>query len=127
MAQVEVREESGEGVALMERWKGYRSVVLVDAVSSGGKPGTIHRFDAHLRSIPAKFFHSSTHSFGLAEAVELARAIGELPPRLVVYGIEAKRFEAGLGLAEEIGIAAAAVVEDIVAEARLAAAGAPGG
>src|SRR5512142_1763686 len=100
LPEVVVLEESGEGVALMERWKGARQAILVDAVSSGAKPGTIHRFDAHLRSIPAKFFHSSTHSFGLAEAVELARALGELPPRLVVYGIEASRFTAGVALTD---------------------------
>ena len=35
---------------------------------------------------------SSTHALGLAEAMELARALGRLPP-VIVYGIEGKTFE----------------------------------
>ena len=38
---VTVKEESGEGAALMEAWQGYETVILVDAISSGAKPGTI--------------------------------------------------------------------------------------
>ena len=36
-----VKEESGEGAALIEAWQGYETVILVDAISSGAKPGTI--------------------------------------------------------------------------------------
>jgi len=43
---VHVVEESGEGAALMDTWRDAESVVLIDAVHSGAKPGTIHRLDA---------------------------------------------------------------------------------
>lgn len=92
---VEVIEESGEGASLLEAWKGAQTVLLVDAVSSNAEPGAIHRFDAHAENIPRKFFHYSTHAFSVAEAVELARTMNQLPPRLIVFGIEGKNFQAG--------------------------------
>lgn len=101
-AGVEVYEASGEGASLMDAWAGADLVLLVDAVRSGAAPGTIHRFDAHAERLPVGFFHYSTHAFSLAEAVELARALGALPPRLIVYGIEGHDYDAGAGLSEQV-------------------------
>jgi hydrogenase maturation protease len=113
---VPVREESGEGTALMEGWDGAAAVFVIDAVHSGAAPGAVHRLDAQARPIPGQFFHYSTHAFGVAEAIELARALGRLPPRLVVYGVEGKSFAAGEGLSPEVEAAAAQVVERLWGE-----------
>ena len=113
---VKVLEASGEGAALMEAWKDTDSVILIDAVHSGAKPGTIHRLDAHTQPIPSKYFHYSTHAFSVAEAMELARALDQLPPRLVIYGIEGKTFEAGEKLSPEVGQAVDRVVKLILKE-----------
>lgn len=111
---VVVQETSGEGAALMEAWKDADAVILVDAVQSGEAPGTIHRFDAQAQSIPAKFFHYSTHAFSVAEAVELARALNQLPPRLVIYGIEGENFAAG----EKLSLEVAATVDELLSRVR---------
>lgn len=105
-ARVSVREESGEGVALMEAWQGIESIILIDAVQAGGAPGTIYRFEAHAEPMPVRFFHYSTHAFSVAEAIELARKLNQLPARLIVYGIEGRDFEAGIGLSTEVEQAA---------------------
>jgi len=99
---VTILEQSGEGAALMEAWKDAAAVIAVDAVQSGSLPGTIHRLDAQAQPMPRAFFHYSTHAFSVAEAVELARTLQQLPPRLVVYGIEGKNFTAGIGLSAEV-------------------------
>ena len=65
--------------ALMDAWEGAETVWLVDAVSSGAQAGAVHRVDASEEELPARLFRASTHHFGLAEAVELARALGRLP------------------------------------------------
>jgi hydrogenase maturation protease len=96
------REESGEGASLIETWGSASHVVIVDAVSSGSAPGTIHRLDALRQSIPADFFHYSSHSFGVAEAIEVARALNALPGRLEILGIEGGEFTSGLGLSPEV-------------------------
>ncbi len=38
---------------------------------------------------------NSSHAFGLAQAVELARTLKALPPRLLIFGIEAVIFDPG--------------------------------
>ncbi|HYM91268.1 MAG TPA: hydrogenase maturation protease, partial [bacterium] len=97
-----VREESGEGAALLEAWEGADAVIVLDAVCSGAPPGTIRRIDAHRETIPTEVFHSSTHAFNVAEAIELARVLRRLPRRLIVFGVEGAHFDAGLGLSPPV-------------------------
>src|SRR4030095_1665279 len=40
-----IRHE-GEPLDLLEEWSGYAAALVLDAVSSGAEPGTIHRLDA---------------------------------------------------------------------------------
>lgn len=117
-ATIPVREESGEGAALMEAWQGARTVILCDAVHSGAPAGTIHRLLAHEQPIPRAFFHYSTHAFSVAEAIEMARALAELPPEMILYGIEGADFAAGVGLSPPVAAAASAVVPAILADLR---------
>jgi hydrogenase maturation protease len=99
---VAVVEESGEGTSLMQAWEGSHRVIVVDAVSSGQIPGTLHQFDVATLPLPRRFFHSSSHTFGLAEAIELARELHTLPGSMLVYGIEGEVFEAGVGLSQRV-------------------------
>jgi hydrogenase maturation protease len=116
---VTILEESGEGTGLMQAWQGAAWVMLVDAVRSGASPGTIHRLDARAAPLPMGFFHYSTHAFSVAEAVELARSLDELPAHLVVYGIEGANFAAGIDLSPAVEQAVEAVVERLAEEVRL--------
>jgi hydrogenase maturation protease len=111
-----ILEASGEGTALLEAWKGADSVIIIDAAASGAPPGTIHRLDAQAQGLPVGFSHSSTHSFGVAQAIELARVLDRLPRRLVVYGIEGKTFEPDTGLSSEVARAAQEMVGRLLRE-----------
>jgi hydrogenase maturation protease len=97
-----VIEQSGDGAALIEAWRGAETVIIIDAMLSGAAPGTTRRLDADTRPIPKSYFRCSTHAFGVAEAIELARALGNIPQRLVVYGIEGMNFAASVGLSAEV-------------------------
>jgi hydrogenase maturation protease len=112
--EVEVLEREGEPSALIDSWQGADALWLVDAISSGAAPGTLHRVNASEEELPAAVFRGSTHHLGLAEAVELARALGRLPGRTVVYGIEGASFDAGDELSPEVE----AAVERIAAVVR---------
>lgn len=116
LPNVAIREESGEGAALIDSWGGYKRVFAIDATRSGNSPGKIHRLSANDGPIPAEFFHYSTHAFSLAEAVELARALGLLPPDLVIYGIEGASFAAGTSLSEPVARAAVELVDRLQVE-----------
>ena len=109
-------ESSGDGAVLMETWINADTVILIDAVSSNAVSGMIYRFDALTSPIPVTFSSQSTHTFGVAEAIELARTLHQLPPRLIVYAIEGKNFRAGLGLSPEVEHAMHEVVEQVTRE-----------
>ncbi len=107
---------------LIEAWEGATSALLVDAVDSGAWPGTVTRFDASDEPLPARAFRSSTHAFGVGEAIELARALGRLPGHVLVYGVEGEEFAAGEGLTPSVKAAVertvTAVLEDLERLAR---------
>jgi hydrogenase maturation protease len=105
-----------EGLALMELWRDKEMAILVDAVTSGAAPGSVFRFEAHMESPGKPSFRGTTHNYGLPEAIELGKAMNLLPPHVVVYGIEGKRFDAGMGLSIDVETAAEGVVQSIVKE-----------
>jgi hydrogenase maturation protease len=120
LSSIIVKEASGEGAALMEAWQGYENVIIVDAMLSGAKPGTILKIDASKETVPANLFHYSTHAFSVAEAIELAREMKILPPRLVVYGIEGANFNAGITISQVVQESGQQVLEQIVKEGTVA-------
>jgi hydrogenase maturation protease len=107
-------EHEGDFAALIDRWRGAAGVILIDAVSAGTVPGTLHRFDASASPLPRELFKSSTHTLDVADAVELSRALGTLPARVVVFGIEAKQFSAGKGLSAEVQDALPILIEEVI-------------
>lgn len=109
-------ESTGEGAALMEILNKKPLVFLFDAVCSGAQAGTIFHFEAHRESLPSKFFNYSTHAFSVAEAIEMARALNQLPARLIVFGIEGENFAAGAGLSEKVEEAIEKVVSNVLME-----------
>jgi hydrogenase maturation protease len=111
-----VIEQGGDGAALMEAWRGAETVIIIDAVMSGAAPGTIYLFDANAQPLPKDAFRLSTHAFGVAEAIELSRALGEIPRSLVVYGIEGKNFAAGVGISPEVEKATCDAINQVFAE-----------
>ena len=113
LSGVTVLEQSGEGAALLEAWAGAGRVIVVDAISSGSEPGTIHRFEVSDQPLPAHFSGGSTHAFGLAEAVELARQLDRLPSSLTIYGIEGKSYDRATGLSPEVEAAAEKLIKEI--------------
>ena len=93
--------------------------LVVDAVSTGAPPGTLHRFDASDAPVPSRELRSSTHALGIGDSLELARALGRLPRRTLVFGVEGSDFRARDGMtaavAEAVGRASAAVLEEVAA------------
>ncbi len=106
---VEILEHDGDPATLLAILDGAATAVIVDAAASGTPAGTVRRFDAGAAPLPARQFGLSTHGFGLAEGLELARALGQLPGRCIVYAVEGASFDAG----SELTAAVAAAVESV--------------
>lgn len=99
----------GDGLDLIELWRTAERVIVVDAVAGTIAPGGYVRFDASAQPLPAAVASGSGHSVGLAEAIEIARALSMLPNPLVVYAIGARTFTLGIGLAPAVAGACARV------------------
>ncbi|HZW92967.1 MAG TPA: hydrogenase maturation protease [Candidatus Eremiobacteraceae bacterium] len=110
---VEIIGHSGETFSLMNCWTGYERVILIDATAPTGTPGQVQVWSAHADRLPEDTFPCSTHAFGVREAVELARAMNYLPPILLIYGIEGKRFFLGAPPSPEVECAVASVAEQL--------------
>ena len=104
---VRILERSGDALALIEDWDGIPSVVI-DAMAPISEPGQVHRFDLTDSPLPIGVAPSSSHAFGVAETVELARGLGRLPRYLVAYLVEGEQFGTGaplsLVVAEAVGM-----------------------
>jgi hydrogenase maturation protease len=114
---VEAVELEGEPVALLDIFEGCEAAVLIDTVRSDAAPGTVRRFDLGDARLPEQLRGaSSTHLVGVGEAIELARALDRLPPRVILFGVEGERFEAGTRLSTAVEAAVEPLVELVLAE-----------
>jgi hydrogenase maturation protease len=88
-SEVRIEEEYRGGLRLMERMIGFERVIVVDAMLGGTEPGTIRRLTP--AALAARHVNGP-HDAGLAEALEIGRAIGApLPPegQLFIVAVEA--------------------------------------
>lgn len=69
-----------------------------------------HQFEAQNHALPSQLFECSKHDYDLADRIERVRALGKLPPHLIVYGIEGGAFGHGMGLYKEVASAAHDVI-----------------
>jgi len=103
---------SGQALELIDAWNGTDDVIIVDAVMTGGPAGKVWLWEGEQLPLP-ETLSLSTHGFGVAEAIRLARALDRLPKRLRVFAIEGSRFELGSTLSPEVMCAVKEVVAHI--------------
>ena len=93
-------------------------VVVADALSSGAPVGAIAVREVDDRPLPEWTGAGGTHAVGLAAVVELARALGRLPERLVVVGVEGADYEPGTDLSAPVRRAVQEAADTVVALVR---------
>ncbi|GAA2145272.1 hydrogenase maturation protease [Nocardioides koreensis] len=105
-----------EPLALVEHLAGHDDVVVVDAARSrGGRPGAVRVVRVGAAPLPRDAAALGSHGLGVADAVELARALGRLPRRLTLVGVEALVIELGAPLSEPVRDGLDAAVDAVVA------------
>jgi hydrogenase maturation protease len=124
---VRVVELDGEPARLVDAWAGAPVAIVVDAMRSGAAPGTLRRAELATTGgrddrtgVPgsvAPLRPASSHACSLGDAVDLGRAVGRLPARLVVYTVEGRDFADGPGLSDPVAAAVPDVVARVVADA----------
>ena len=116
VGNTDVRECSGEGAALMDAWSGYDDVTIVDAALGNIAPGELRQWEATQKALPSEWRSASTHSFGVADAIEVGRALDVLPQRLTILAIGGKQFEAGLPLSSKVQQTVEALVKRLTSQ-----------
>ena len=105
----------GEPVTLLAAWEGATLAVVIDAYHhAGGGPGRIRRLTA--AQLAGDGAATTSHGFGVPYALRLGRALGRLPGRLVVIGVQGTDFSAGTGLSAAVAAARPAVLAAAAAE-----------
>lgn len=112
-ALISLQRSDRPGAMLVELFNDAELVILIDALSITGKRQPFVRWlDAReLATEPVLF---SSHSFGISEAIQLARVLGVLPRRLRILALAMSDDEDTTGIDPEIYTAIEnALVEEI--------------
>ncbi len=113
---VSVLMRSGDMLTLSNDMAGIDALVFIDAAAPAGSPGRIHRIDLTAGRLERSVSFASSHSFGLADAIALAQALGIASQAIVVYAIEGACFELGASITLEVVAAAGLAADRVVAE-----------
>jgi hydrogenase maturation protease len=101
-----------EPTRLIDALAGLELAVVVDAVRSGAPVGTVHLVDGQ-GSVPCDPGLASSHALALGDALALGEALGRAPGRVVIVGVEGRRFGMGDTPSREVESALDGVVETI--------------
>ena len=112
------------GLELLPQIADASALILVDAVSLGGAPGSVVviRGDAIEGTLAG---HVSPHQVGIADLVAAARLMGVMPEAASLVGIEPARIDIGLDLTPEVAAALPEAVAVVLTELRRPAASEP--
>ena len=114
---VALEETNLAGMSLVEILSDYSHAIIIDAIQTGEKPGTLYRLT------PENFQSSSNvsisqHHIGILQALQLGKELAQpMPEKVVLIAVEAEDIHNfGEGLTPHIEEAVPAVVARVLAE-----------
>ncbi len=113
--QLELIDGGTPGLETVLLFEGYERVIIVDAAEMGLEAGEWRRFTpdtAEIKSNEHKL-EGTLHAAGLAEALALAEALGMLPEKVVIYGIQPKQLDWSEGLTAPLQAALPSLCDEI--------------
>jgi hydrogenase maturation protease len=112
---VEVLDGGTSGADLVDHLEGRTKVIVIDAASGDGPPGTVYRCEA--RELIEQEGSLSLHEFGLADSLHMAERLGCAPQRVIVLGVQPATLEPGLELSPEVAAVLPGILKVALAEA----------
>jgi len=82
--------------------EGAHKLILVDAVSGGGEPGSVYRFCPD-DIIALEKFAVSAHQVDLMMSLDMMKLSGSKPDEVVIIGIEPEEIDWGMELSPRLG------------------------
>lgn len=112
---VELLDGGTSGIELLSYISHRDYLIIVDAIRGGMAPGTVLKVEG--QDVHARFrTRISPHQIGIADLLASACLTGELPKQLVLYGIEPKIIQMGIGFSDEVKAGFEHLLEVVVKE-----------
>lgn len=103
----------GNAMSLVDLWVGRQDVIIVDAIWDPTKhPGSLIVLDAKDLGSMGNHLRSSTHSFGLNDAIKISKSLENLPPRITILGIVGDSFHIDDHVSTTVASAIQRLVDD---------------
>lgn len=112
--RVEVIDGGTDTMELLQVFRDYERIIVIDALKGGGKPGTIYRVT------PEEIMHDRTrtlslHEVGLLDVLGMARQLGG-HGEVVIIGVEPKEISCSIELSPEVEAELPRVMEAVLEE-----------
>lgn len=105
------------GLNLLPDLQGVGRLLVVDALETGGPPGTMKRLEGD--DIPLIFETVfSPHELGLRDLLTVAALMGEAPAEVVLWGIQPERVDLGEELSASVAARMDELMESVASELR---------
>lgn len=103
------------GLDLLPHLEGVERLLMVDAVETGGPPGTVVRLSGE--EIPVALQTKlSPHQMGLQDLLAVAELQGNRPAEMVLWGVQPESVELGMELTPAVAARLDQLVEKVLAE-----------
>lgn len=117
---VEVIDGGTSGLDVLLSEEGSYKLVVIDAIRTGKKPGTVYKTKylapRLVREFPVGQSKISLHQFNLLDALTVAEKMGCLPEEIVIIGVEPGEVDLGLGLTEKVTRSVPKVIDQVLEE-----------
>ena len=114
---VELRDIGTAGLTIATDLSDYDLVVFLDSMEMEGEPGRLSRSEVDVEDIEedaGDLARVSLHEVGLEGLLKFSKAIGTLPPRVVLVGCKPKDVGPSLKLSDEVESAAYEAVDMVL-------------
>ncbi len=111
---VDLVDGGTQGLMLLSQISGRPALILLDAISLGAEPGTVHVLSA---SDVLRFGAGgpTAHEANAGELLRAAMLTGDLPKDVFVIGIEPENLSTGIGLSAKVAAAVPEAVKQALA------------
>lgn len=114
---VELIDGGTSGIELLRFFDDVDHLLIIDAISAGHPPGSVLRVEGD--DVPATFETRITpHQLGLSDLLAAAKLTDQMPGHLVLFGVEPKSLESGVGFTPEVEGAIEKLTGHVVEELR---------
>jgi len=92
-------------------------LILIDALKNDMAPGTVVKIEDE--DVPMTFLTSiSPHQLGISDVLAAAALTDTLPEKMVLFGVEPKQLDVGIGLSPEVETGMEKIIDVVVEQLR---------